>query len=69
MTKRDDVDAVLELGDLAVADDLMDAQLKALKKKTKDDPRAWTPLLRRRAILAEEGSIDDDLPSLASAAS
>lgn len=68
MTKRDDVDAVLELGDLAVADDLMDAQLKALKKKTKDDPRAWTPLLRRRAILAEEGSIDDDLPSLASAA-
>lgn len=68
MTERDDVDAVLALGELAVADALLDAQLKALKKKAKDDPTRLTPVLRRRAILAEEGSIDDDLPSLADTA-
>jgi hypothetical protein len=68
VTKRDEVDAVLELGELAVADDLIDAQLAAFKKKSKGDPAALTPVLRRRAILAEEGSIDDDPPSLAQAA-
>lgn len=68
MTAGDDVDAALELGELAVADALIDEQLKALKKKSKDDPAALTPVLRRRAVLAEEGSIDDDLASLAWAA-
>lgn len=67
MTERDPVDAVLALGELAVADALIDAQLKALKK-AKGDPTVLTPVLRRRAMLAEEGSIDDDLPSLADAA-
>lgn len=68
MSARDDVAAVLELGELAVADALIDEQLKALKKKSNNDPAALTPVLRRRAVLAEEGSIDDDLASLAWAA-
>ncbi|MDQ3033263.1 MAG: hypothetical protein M3Y87_12665 [Myxococcota bacterium] len=68
MTERDDVEAVLAIGELAVAQALIDAELKALERASKGTPTALTPVLRRRAILAEESSIDDDLPSLVSAA-
>ncbi|MCA9574869.1 MAG: hypothetical protein R3B40_04175 [Polyangiales bacterium] len=64
MTIPGDVGAVLALGELAVAAELLNVELRTLKKRAKSDPTALTPLLRQRAILAEESAIDDDLPSL-----
>jgi hypothetical protein len=63
----DDVDDALAMGEERVAEMLLDRELKAAKKE-KATAKKLLAILRRRAAIAEETSIDDDLPSLASAA-
>jgi hypothetical protein len=70
MSLDDDVNDALAMDEPTIAARLLDAAITAMKRKSTSAPRVererdLAALLRQRALLAEEESIDDDLPTLA----